>query len=47
MLKIKNNLLLLNVFFVFTFLGLFLITNNNQQVMAVSNEEFVDDMKNR
>ncbi|QKX95049.1 SVM family protein [Candidatus Phytoplasma asteris] len=44
MFKIKNNLLLLNAFFVFIFLGLFLIINN-QQVMAAPNEEFVGDMR--
>ncbi len=45
MVKIKNNLLLLlNAFFAFTLLGLFLITNN-QQVMAAPNEEFVGNMR--
>nr|BAQ08262.1 phytoplasmal effector causing phyllody symptoms 1 [Peach yellows phytoplasma PYR]BDU62096.1 phytoplasmal effector causing phyllody [Peach yellows phytoplasma PYR] len=38
MFKIKNNLLLLlNVFIVFTLLGLFLITNN-QQVMGMNKD---------
>ncbi|MDO8079075.1 SVM family protein [Candidatus Phytoplasma aurantifolia] len=37
MIKIKNNLLfLLNIFFVFAFLGLFLM-NNNHKVMAMEN----------
>ncbi|KND62610.1 SVM family protein [Candidatus Phytoplasma phoenicium] len=43
MFKIKNNLLLLNIF-VLVFLGLLLI-NNNQKVMAAPNEEFVGDMR--
>ncbi|MBY7576718.1 SVM family protein, partial [Candidatus Phytoplasma sp. Tabriz.2] len=38
MFKIKNNLLLLlNAFIVFTLLGLFLITNN-QQVMGMNKD---------
>ncbi|WAN63557.1 SVM family protein, predicted signal peptide [Candidatus Phytoplasma rubi] len=46
MFKIKNNLLLLlNAFFVFTFLGLFLITSNKQVMAAPPNEEFVGDMR--
>lgn len=39
MFKIKNNLLLLlNAFFVFTFLGFFLITSNNSVMAMESNE---------
>ncbi|GLH60543.1 SVM family protein [Paulownia witches'-broom phytoplasma] len=43
MFKIKNNLLLLNIF-VFILLGLFLITSN-KQVIATPNEEFIGDMR--
>ncbi|MFB5029568.1 MAG: hypothetical protein WJU30_00101 [Candidatus Phytoplasma pruni] len=42
MFKIKNNLLLLNIF-VFILLGFLII--NNTQIMAAPNEEFIGDMR--